>query len=140
MKRFKSPRHVQRFLSAQDQLANVFPRRRDHDTAANLRFGRSPRPSPPGPTSPASPWLHNYAYRRASLSPSRFPSICRSQVDGAPGGDAPFRDMRGSISGLAARLAELNARLEVQGGIRRCHENRKVPIERSKPAVMTTRH
>src|SRR6202040_1177607 len=26
MKRFKSPRHVQRFLSAHDQLANVFPR------------------------------------------------------------------------------------------------------------------
>ena len=41
MKRFKSPRHVQRFLSAHDQLANVFPRRRDHDTAANLRFGRT---------------------------------------------------------------------------------------------------
>jgi len=36
MKRFKSPRHVQRFLSAHDQLANVFPRRRDHDTATNL--------------------------------------------------------------------------------------------------------
>src|ERR1700738_2039710 len=31
----------------------------------------APRPSPPGPTSPASPWLHNHAYRRASLSPSR---------------------------------------------------------------------
>src|ERR1700732_3865264 len=43
----------------------------------------APRPSPPGPTSPASPWLHNHAYRRASLSRSRFPSICRSQVDGA---------------------------------------------------------
>src|ERR1700738_2011886 len=43
----------------------------------------APRPSPPGPTSPASPWLHNHAYRRASLSPSHFPSICRSQVDGA---------------------------------------------------------
>src|ERR1700738_4818182 len=43
----------------------------------------APRPSPPGPTSPASPWRHNHAYRRASLSPSRFPSICRSQVDGA---------------------------------------------------------
>src|SRR5207248_7981396 len=43
----------------------------------------APRPSPPGPTSPASPWLHNHAYRRVSLSPSRFPSICRSQVDGA---------------------------------------------------------
>ena len=38
MKRFKSPRQVQRFLSAHD---NVFTRRRDHDTAANLRFGRT---------------------------------------------------------------------------------------------------
>src|SRR6266404_3072200 len=37
MKRFKSPRQVQRFLSAHDQVANVFPRRRDHDTAADLR-------------------------------------------------------------------------------------------------------
>ena len=36
-----SPRHVQRFLSAHDQLANVLPRRRDHDTAANLRSGRT---------------------------------------------------------------------------------------------------
>jgi putative transposase len=36
MKRFKSPRQVQRFLSAHDQLA----RRRDHDTAANPRSGR----------------------------------------------------------------------------------------------------
>jgi hypothetical protein len=35
------PRQVQRFLSAHDQVANVFPRRRDHDTAANLRFGRT---------------------------------------------------------------------------------------------------
>jgi len=41
MKRFKSPRQVQRFLSAHDQVANVFPRRRDHDTAANLRSGRT---------------------------------------------------------------------------------------------------
>jgi hypothetical protein len=43
----------------------------------------APRPSPPGPMSPASPWLHNHAHRRTSLSPSRFPSICRCQVDGA---------------------------------------------------------
>jgi len=41
MKRFKSPRQVQHFLSAHDQVANVFPRRRDHHTAANLRFGRT---------------------------------------------------------------------------------------------------
>src|SRR5712672_69141 len=41
MKRFKSPRQVQRFLSAHDQVANVFPRRRDHDTAAHLRSART---------------------------------------------------------------------------------------------------
>ena len=41
MKRFKSSRQVQRFLSTHDQIANVFLRRRDHDTAANLRSGRT---------------------------------------------------------------------------------------------------
>src|SRR6266436_6103933 len=41
MKRFKSPRQVQRFLAAHDQVANIFPRRRDHDTAANLRSVRT---------------------------------------------------------------------------------------------------
>jgi putative transposase len=41
MKRFTSPRQVQRFLSVHDQVANLFPRRRDHDTAANLRSDRA---------------------------------------------------------------------------------------------------
>src|SRR5437868_2265820 len=41
MKRFKSPRQVQRFLSVHDQVADLFPRRRDHDTAANLGSGRT---------------------------------------------------------------------------------------------------
>jgi putative transposase len=41
MKRFKSPRQVQRFLSIHDQVANAFPRRRDHDTAASLRSDRT---------------------------------------------------------------------------------------------------
>src|SRR5260370_4247697 len=41
MKRFKSPRQVQRFLAAHDQVADIFPRRRDHDTAANLRASRT---------------------------------------------------------------------------------------------------
>ena len=41
MKRFKSPRQVQRFLSVHDQVANLFPRRQDHDTAANIRSGRT---------------------------------------------------------------------------------------------------
>src|ERR1700753_1534793 len=41
MKRFKSPRQAQRFLSIHDQVANLFLRRRDHDTAANVRSGRT---------------------------------------------------------------------------------------------------
>ena len=41
MKRFKSPRQVQRFLSVHDQVANLFPRCRDHDTAANVRSSRT---------------------------------------------------------------------------------------------------
>src|ERR1700759_640190 len=41
MKRFKSPRQAQRFLSVHDQVANLFLRRRDHDTAANIRSGRT---------------------------------------------------------------------------------------------------
>ena len=41
MKRFKSPRQVQRFRFAHDQVANISLRRRDHDTAANLRSGRT---------------------------------------------------------------------------------------------------
>src|ERR1700760_3949971 len=42
------------------------------------------RPSPPGPTSLALPWRHDHPYCPASLSPSRFLSICECQVDGAP--------------------------------------------------------
>jgi putative transposase len=41
MKRFKSPRQAQRFLSTHDQVANVFPHRRDHDNAAALRSARN---------------------------------------------------------------------------------------------------
>jgi putative transposase len=41
MKRFKSPRQVQRFLSTHDQIANVFSRRPDQDTAAKFRTARS---------------------------------------------------------------------------------------------------
>jgi putative transposase len=41
MKRLKSPRQVQRFPSAHHQVANIFPRRRDHDIAANLRSCRT---------------------------------------------------------------------------------------------------
>jgi hypothetical protein len=41
------------------------------------------RPSPPGPPSLALPWRHDHPYCPASLSPSRFLSICECQVDGA---------------------------------------------------------
>ena len=40
MKRFKSPRQVQRFLSTHDQIANVFSRRRNQNTAAKFRTAR----------------------------------------------------------------------------------------------------
>ena len=36
MKRFKSPRQVQRFLSTHDQVANVFSRRPNQNTAAKF--------------------------------------------------------------------------------------------------------
>src|ERR1700709_1711080 len=40
MKRFKSARHVQSFLSAHDQIANLFHLRRDHVTASEHRAAR----------------------------------------------------------------------------------------------------
>ena len=41
MKRFKSPRQVQRFISTHDQIANVFSRRPAQDTAAKFRTAPS---------------------------------------------------------------------------------------------------
>ena len=41
LKRFKSPRHAQRFLSAHDQVNNVFHLRRDHVTASEYRAVRA---------------------------------------------------------------------------------------------------
>jgi putative transposase len=41
MKRFKSPRQLQRFLSIHDQVANVFVPRPSQDTAAKLHATRS---------------------------------------------------------------------------------------------------
>jgi putative transposase len=41
MKRFKSPRQVQRFLSTHDQIANVFSRRPNQDTAAKFHTARN---------------------------------------------------------------------------------------------------
>jgi putative transposase len=41
MKRFKSPRQVQRFLSTRDPIANVFSRRPSQDTAAQFHSSLS---------------------------------------------------------------------------------------------------
>ena len=41
MKRYKSPRQVQRFLSIHDQIANVFSRRPSQNTAASFHFAHS---------------------------------------------------------------------------------------------------
>jgi putative transposase len=41
MKRFKSPRQVQRFLSIHDPIANLFHLRRDHLTASEFRTARA---------------------------------------------------------------------------------------------------
>jgi hypothetical protein len=41
MKRFKSPRQVQQFLSTHDQIANVFTRRPNQDTAAKFHSARN---------------------------------------------------------------------------------------------------
>ena len=47
MKRFKSRRQVQRFLSIHDQIANVFSRRPDHDTATKFRAALKMNPRSP---------------------------------------------------------------------------------------------
>ena len=41
MKRFKSPRQAQRFLSAHDQINNLFHLRRDHLPATQYRAART---------------------------------------------------------------------------------------------------
>ena len=41
MKRFKSPGQAQRFLSAHDQIANLFHLRRDHRPASQYRAART---------------------------------------------------------------------------------------------------
>jgi putative transposase len=41
MKRFKSPRQVQQFLATHDQIANVFTRRSNQDTAATFHSARN---------------------------------------------------------------------------------------------------
>jgi site-specific recombinase XerD len=52
---FKSPRQVQRFLFTHDQIANVFARRPNQDTAA--KFHSPPRSFIPPATKPSPPGL-----------------------------------------------------------------------------------
>jgi putative transposase len=40
MKRFKSPRQAQRFLSTHDQIANLFSRHPDQDTVVKFHSAR----------------------------------------------------------------------------------------------------
>ena len=40
MKRFKSPGQMQRFLSIHDQVANIFTRRHNQDTATTFHSAR----------------------------------------------------------------------------------------------------
>ncbi len=80
MKRFKSARQAQRFLSAHDQIANLFHLRRDHVTAGNIEpqgRGRSKH----GPTSARSPPWPELQSVLAFGQPSR--SALRRQLDGA---------------------------------------------------------
>jgi putative transposase len=81
MKRFKSPRQVQRLLFTHDQIANVFSRRPNLDTA--IKFHSAIKHSPRGMGSPAWPWPRNHALRQSSL-PSPLSLLHRRQVDGSP--------------------------------------------------------
>ena len=69
MKCFKAAGQVQRFLSAHDQINNVFHLRRDHVTASQFEQ-RGPRPSRPRLRSSAWPLGH----RRSWARPHRVPS------------------------------------------------------------------
>ena len=84
MKRFKSRRQVQRFLSIHDQIANVFSRRPDHDTATKFRAARS-QAFATWAESPAWRWPRNHACRRPPINTARLPLFHRQQVNGACG-------------------------------------------------------
>jgi putative transposase len=58
MKRFKSPRQVQRFLSAHDGINNLFYLRRDHSPPPSIE-PPGPKLSRRGPRSPVLPLWHN---------------------------------------------------------------------------------
>jgi hypothetical protein len=65
MKRFKSARHAQRFLSAHDQINNLFLLPRHQMPATDYR---AERPSRRGTTSAASSWPHSPQHPCSPLS------------------------------------------------------------------------
>jgi putative transposase len=77
MKQFKSAGQAQRFLSAHDQINNLFYLRRDHVTAAEYRAART-RTFRPGQKSAALP----LRYKSHRPLP-RQPAVHSRQVDGA---------------------------------------------------------
>jgi hypothetical protein len=69
MKRFKSPRHVQRFFSIHDQIANVFSCRRTQDTAASFHSARI-QAFTAWSESPVLRWRHDRTCRLVALRPT----------------------------------------------------------------------
>jgi len=63
MKRFKSPRQVQRFLSIHDQIPTSSPAAPTKTPPQSL-IPPATRHSPPGPRSRAWRWPHDHVYRR----------------------------------------------------------------------------
>jgi putative transposase len=73
MKRFKSPRQVQRFLAIHDQIANLFSRRPSHDSATRFHAARR-QAFATGPRSPVWRWPRNRRHSTAA-APSAISSM-----------------------------------------------------------------
>jgi hypothetical protein len=104
MKRFKSPQHVQRFLSIHDQITNVSPAVPTKTPPQRFR-PLARKHSQPGPRLPARPWLHNHAWQGPSLNPAFLPPFYRRQVDGA----LQFHQALGSKSDHLAQYAGIRS-------------------------------
>jgi putative transposase len=74
VKRFKSTRHVQRFVSIHDPIANLFRLRRDHSPPTSTA-PPAPRPSTTRPRSPAPGWPPN-----SRTKPAPTPANCPTAV------------------------------------------------------------
>src|SRR3954468_24416627 len=74
MKRFKSPRQVQRFLSVHDQIANVFARRPSQDSAIKFHAARD-QAFAIWPRLPAWRWLRDRRLSTAVTQPIALSAI-----------------------------------------------------------------